>query len=178
MSAVAYSPKYKVSEYRNWEGDWELWDGVAVSMSPSPRHFHQSASGNLYFQIRVALDEDGCPEECHALYEIDWEVNDFTVVRPDLLVVCEDLDDDWVKSRPELIAEILSPSTREKDLTSKRELYAREGVPFYLILDPDDQSAILLELEEKGSYRERSAEEPFELHPGCVLKLDVDAVFA
>ena len=55
--------------------------------------------------------------------------------------------------------------------------YASNGVPFYLILDPEDCSALLLSLDPDGTYRELPPEDPFEIHPGCVLQLDVAPLF-
>ena len=176
MPAVSYRPRYQVEDYLGWEGDWELWDGVPVSMSPSPDFFHQSIGGNLYSQLRNQLAREECPADCSALYEIDWHIDRNTVVRPDLVLVCERPEGRWIEKRPEFVAEILSPSTRQKDLVAKRELYAANGVPFYLIVDPDERGATLLRLE-GGSYAEESADSPFELHPGCELRLDLPALF-
>ncbi len=177
MPAVSYRPRYTVEDYLGWEGDWELWDGIPVSVSPSPNFFHQSVSGNLYTQLRTALMADACPADCVAAYEIDWHVDRDTVVRPDLMIVCERPEGQWIEKRPEFVAEILSPSTRQKDLVAKRELYATSGVPSYLIVDPEERSATLLELA-GGTYRERPAHEPFELHPGCAVRLEIPALFA
>lgn len=176
MSAVSYRPRYQIEDYLGWEGDWELWDGAPVSMAPSPDFFHQSIGGNLYSQLRNQLAREECPADCSALYEIDWHIDRSTVVRPDLVVVCERPEGRWIEKPPEFVAEILSPSTRQKDLVAKRELYAANGVPFYLVVDPDERSATLLRLE-GGSYAEESADSPFELHPGCVLQLDLPALF-
>ncbi|MBP6600216.1 MAG: Uma2 family endonuclease [Verrucomicrobiales bacterium] len=177
MSAVSYKPHYRIEDYLLWGGDWELWDGIPVSMSPSPNFFHQSVGSRLLAQLIRQLASEGCPDDCEALYEIDWHADRNTVVRPDLVIICEKPEGQWITRRPEFVAEILSPSTRQKDLTAKRELYAANGVPFYLILDPDDKSALLLTLKSDGSYGELAPEEPFELHPGCRLQLEVAPLF-
>ncbi|HRQ89463.1 MAG TPA: Uma2 family endonuclease [Bacteroidia bacterium] len=176
MPAVSYRPRYTAEDYLGWEGDWELWDGIPVSMSPSPNFFHQSTGVRLLKQLIRRLDSAPCPADCEALYEIDWHVTGNTVVRPDLMIVCERPEGQWIEKRPEFVAEILSPSTRQKDLVAKRELYATSGVPYYLIVDPEERSATLLELAE-GTYRERAADEPFELHPGCAVQLEISALF-
>ncbi|HQZ27054.1 MAG TPA: Uma2 family endonuclease [Verrucomicrobiales bacterium] len=177
MSAVSYKPYYCIEDYLLWEGEWELWDGIPISMSPAPNFFHQSVGMKLGAVLVNQLSSSPCPNECVAVYESDWHVDATTVVRPDLMVVCEKPSGQWVERRPEFVAEILSPSTRQKDLTAKRELYAANGVPFYLILDPDDKSALLLTLKSDGSYGELAPEEPFELHPGCRLQLEVAPLF-
>ncbi len=178
MSAVSYKPHYCIEDYLLWEGDWELWGGIPVAKSPAPNFYHQSAGSRLLAQLIRQLASEGCPDDCEAVYESDWHVDATTVVRPDLMVVCEKPSGQWITKRPELAVEILSPSTRQKDVTAKRELYAANGVPFYLILDPEDKSALLLSLTGDGSYGELPPEEPFELHPGCRLKLEVAPIFA
>jgi Uma2 family endonuclease len=177
MAAVSFKPNYCIEDYLLWEGDWELWDGIPVAMSPAPNFFHQAVAGNLFFQLKKALHSEPCSDACVAVYESDWHVDGNTVVRPDLMVACETPTGQWLERRPEFAAEILSPSTRKKDLIAKRELYAANGVPFYLILDPEDRSALLLSLDPDGSYRELPPEDPFEIHPGCVLQLDVAPLF-
>jgi len=176
MPAISYRPRYTIDDYLQWEGDWELWDGVPVAMSPSPDYSHQSAGRGLFKQVLRQLETEGCEDRCEALYEIDWHVDRDTVVRPDLLIICEKPEGRWIEKRPEFIAEILSPSTRQNDLVAKRELYAASGVIFYLIVDPEERSAQLLEWKE-GSYAERPADAPFELHPGCRLHLEIASLF-
>lgn len=178
MPAVAYTPKYKIEDYLGWQGDWELWDGVAVSMSPSPNLRHQRISRQLVVQISDQLDSPNCGESCEVFYECDWHIGESTVVRPDVVISCGEGEGEFLEKTPEFIAEILSPSTRHKDLTAKRQLYSASGVPFYLILDPEEKSATLLQLDDKGTYRDLPSEEPFELHPGCELKLSVAPLFA
>lgn len=177
MAIVSYRPQYTVEDYLRWEGDWELWDGIPVAMSPSPGFFHQTIAGELFSQIKALLEKSSCPADCRAVLDLDWQTDPATVVRPDLMVICERPAGQWLKKRPELAAEILSPSSRQKDLIAKRELYAANGVPFYLILDPENRSAMLLSLDRDGSYRELPPEDPFEIHPGCVLRLEVAPLF-
>lgn len=84
---------YSVDDYRQWEGDWELIDGVAYAMAsspasamaPSPAFAHQSIGGEIYAQLHQSLED--CPH-CQALYEIDVEFAEDTVVRPEVLVIC------------------------------------------------------------------------------------------
>ncbi|NLT69969.1 MAG: Uma2 family endonuclease [Verrucomicrobiaceae bacterium] len=177
MAVISYRPRYTVEDYLRWEGDWELWDGIPVAMSPSPGFFHQTIAGELFFQIKTVLESGSCPAGCRAVLDLDWQVDTTTVVRPDLMVICEKPAGERLEKRPELAAEILSSSTRQKDLIAKRELYAANGVPFYLILDSEDKSALLLSLGGDGTYRESLVEDPFEIHPGCVLRLEIAPLF-
>lgn len=176
-SAVTYIPRYTSADYLNWEGEWELWDGIPVAMSPSPNFHHQSIGGKLFVQLSNQLAADDCEGKCEALYELDWHVTESTIVRPDLMVICGKPEGQWVEANPEMIVEILSPSTREKDLVSKRELYAANGVAFYLIVDPENKSVVLLKLDEEGTYREVGTDQPFSIHSNCSLRISPEELF-
>ena len=80
---------------------------------------------------------------------------DTGVVIPDLLVVCDPakISPRGIEGPPDLVVEILSPSTASKDTVRKRWTYEAAGVPEYLIVDPDEQVGLLLRLE-KGRYEE------------------------
>ena len=85
-TAPRYEPHYSVSDYLQWEGEWELWNGTAVAMSPSPLGPHERAAAKLVFQIESCLQAQGCA--CATYAGLDWIVSDDTVVRPDVMVVC------------------------------------------------------------------------------------------
>ncbi|XAL98467.1 Uma2 family endonuclease [Phycisphaeraceae bacterium D3-23] len=177
--ASRYLPNYTLADYEQWEGDWELWDGHPVAMVPSPGFGHQRVAGRLFVALNQLLDKQGgC--HCETLYEIDWRVSDNTVVRPDLLVVCEPIETKWVEVTPTLIAEVLSPSTSQNDLTYKRRLYAREGVKYYLIVDPEAKTveALALQGDTYAAIRSDDAVLSFELHDGCAVSLAVAGLWA
>ncbi len=111
--APRYQPHYSVADYLQWEGDWELWDGVAVAMSPSPLGPHDRAAAKLVFQIESCLRAQGC--SCATYAGLDWIVSDDTVVRPDVMVVCGDQPGRCLERPPALAIEILSDATVEKD---------------------------------------------------------------
>ena len=176
MPAVSYKPRYTVEDYLGWEGDWELWDGSAVSMAPSPLFGHNWAASQLLGELKRQFDEgEGCTD-CAVVYEVDWHVNRHTVVRPDLSVLCGEKPIDWIKEAPVMVVEFLSPSTREKDLTVKRELYAKEGVRFYVIGDPESKELTILELR-AGEYEELDGCAAA-LHEDCVVSIDREKIFS
>ena len=134
--AVRYTPNYSASDYRQWEGDWELWDGIPVCMSPSPTATHQLVGGNLLSLLKTVIAKnDAC--QCLVVYETDWQIGDSTVVRPDIAVLCHGLPDAFIDYPPSLVVEILSASTADKDRTAKRQLYEKQGVAIYLMVDPE-----------------------------------------
>jgi len=48
---------YTYDDYKLWEGDWELFDGVAVAMSPAPMRKHQSVASSIITEINKQLDD-------------------------------------------------------------------------------------------------------------------------
>ncbi len=147
MLAIKYEEFYTIEDYKHWEGNWELIEGTAYAMSPSPSITHQSTAGKIFAILNASLQN--CPK-CQALFEIDWEVCSDTVVRPDLLVVCYELDEKVTK-RPEMIFEIVSPSSVKRDEQLKYALYQQEGVGYYCIVYPEKNVAKLYKLHE-GRY--------------------------
>jgi Uma2 family endonuclease len=175
MSSISrYTPHYTVADYEQWRGDWELWDGHAISMSPSPSIRHQRVAGRLYLAITEQLNNhDAC--HCEVLYEVDWRVKEDTVLRPDLLIVCEPVTTTWVETTPTLTIEIVSPGTEKNDRQFKRARYAELGVAYYLIVDPKSKQVETLVLDE-GAYRPADPVD-LKLHDGCSLRLDTSAIW-
>lgn len=176
--ASKFVPRYTVDDYQQWQGDWELWDGIAVAMTPSPFGPHQNVLFALAAELRQAIRSAGC--EATALGELDWIVSPNTVVRPDVIVVCGDAPAEHLREPPGLVAEVLSSSTRQTDLTFKRDLYQAEGVPLYLIVDPHPPTLEINRRQSDGRYVAEQAKGKFSLQVcgDCVLSLDSDAIFA
>jgi Uma2 family endonuclease len=84
--------------------------------------------------------------------EIDDEID--TVVQPDIVVVCDHgkLDDKGCKGAPDLIIEILSPSSAERDLKEKFYLYQRVGVREYWIVNQTDNTVMTFKLTKEGEF--------------------------
>ena len=117
----------------------ELIDGEHY-VTASPNTKHQVVSGNLHWLLRTYLE----PHPIGKIYYAPFDVlfSKFDVVEPDLLYIsnergAEILTAQHVKGSPELIVEIGSPSTRQRDETIKRRLYERAGVSEYWVVDPD-----------------------------------------
>ena len=140
-------PHYNVSEYENWEGKWELIKGIPYAMSPAPTIIHQSISQKIARQLGDLLKD--C-KKCQALLPIDWKIADDTVVQPDNLVICHEASGQYLTQAPEIIFEILSPSTAKKDEGIKFELYQKEGVKYYVIVNPETSVAKVFKLTDDG----------------------------
>ena len=134
-SAPKYIPHYTVNDYCQWKGHWELIDGVAIAMTPSPFGPHERIISRLSFQIQSRLRSADCL--CEVYTNLDWIITEDTVIRPDLMIVCGEQPERHLETRPEVAAEVLSESTRGLDLTIKRTLCRDHNVPHYLIIDPD-----------------------------------------
>jgi Uma2 family endonuclease len=181
-SAPRYSPHYTHADYCEWQGDWELWNGTAVAMSPSPFGPHERAVAKLVFQIEESLAEQRC--ECASYAGLDWVVEDDTVVRPDVMIVCGRQPGRHLERPPVLAIEVLSDATAEKDRTAKRNLYEARGVAHYLLVDPMARSIEWLALGADGRYLDRSVEIAaaghwtVELPAGCRIAFDRQTMFA
>ena len=148
--------RFTYGNYRTWPEDerWELIDGVVYDMSPAPSRFHQGLITEFIFQFRAYLQDKPC-----RIYAAPFDVrlpdgdeaddDIVTVVQPDLVVVCDrnKLDERGCKGAPDLIIEILSPSTAAKDLHDKFNLYERVGVKEYWIVHPQDQTVMVFRRE-------------------------------
>ena len=129
-------PHYTWDDYQHWEGYWELIDGIAYAMSPAPSILHQTISQKIAAQFELALSS--CPS-CQALLPVDWKIDEDTVVQPDNLIICGEIAGNYLTKAPQLIVEILSKSSEQKDKVAKFGLYEKEGVKYYLIVDPESQ---------------------------------------
>lgn len=142
-------PHYTYDDYVQWEGRWELIYGVPYAMSPSPGITHQAVSQHIASQLERALEN--C-QECNALLPVDWKIDEETTVQPDNLVVCGELEQTaYLIKTPILIFEILSKATAHKDRTTKFKLYEKEGVRYYIIVDPNENIAMVYYLRD-GRY--------------------------
>jgi len=152
--------KFTYKDYSSWsdDGRWELIDGVAYDMSPAPSRKHQKISRILSSKIDGFLKGKDCelytaPFDVFFPDYIDQDTDDIaTVVQPDLLVICNQnkLIDKGCYGAPDLIIEILSPSTSKKDLNEKFQLYEKHGVKEYWIVDPGNKYIQVFHLQSEG----------------------------
>ena len=124
---------------------YELLNGELI-MSPSPKEIHQDISGNLYFRLRAFVRERSLGKVYFSPFDV--VLSDTDVVQPDLLFVSNERADiitaDNIQGAPDLVVEILSPATAERDRTVKLDLYAQHGVKEYWIVDPDAKTVKVL----------------------------------
>lgn len=116
---------------------YELVDGQLELMSPAPAVSHQVISFQL--QRRIA---DTCENEFLILYSpVDLILSPTEVRQPDLVLIhrsrLQMITKRGIEGAPDLVVEILSPSTRRRDKIGKLKVYAKYGIPEYWIVDPD-----------------------------------------
>ncbi len=176
MSSAEFRPNYTVDDYRQWQGDWELWQGIPVSMVPSPFGRHSSATGKIVTSLNNAIATGGCNET--TLVELDWMISADTVVRPDVVIVCGGPPERHLETRPEIVVEVLSETTRDRDLTFKKRLYEAQQVPYYLIVDPDSSQLNGLKLD-SGKYVEFDSTESLSMTIclDCQIEICVASIF-
>jgi len=109
-------PNYTYEDYVQWKGRWELIDGIPHAMSPMSLPRHQELSGKIHRDLLNAIGKSSC--NCQVYQPIDVKIEEHTIVNPDLLIVCRPIEGQFLDTPPELVVEILSPSTRLKDLNS------------------------------------------------------------
>lgn len=134
LLAEKYRPYYTYEDYCQWEGKWELIEGMPYAMSPAPVPTHQRVCVVLSILFELALKKS-C-KKCKLYLPLDWKITEDTVVQPDLLIVCDKIEKKFLDFPPVLVVEILSPSTSSKDRNEKMEIYQWQKVKYYLIVDP------------------------------------------
>ena len=132
---------------------WELIDGVAFLMAP-PKRIHEEISVAILKQLAVFLTGKPCRVYGGNLgVRLDASRGDDTLVIPDITVVCDKskLDDMGCTGAPDMIVEILSPSTAARDRLIKFNKYLTSGVREYWIVDPEAKT-VSAHVLENGKY--------------------------
>ena len=135
----------------------ELIDGVFYDMS-APAVIHQKILGELHLLFRECTDaHEGECEVYLAPCDVRLDMDNKTMVQPDLLVICKeyDLGAKRFEGAPDLVLEILSPSTRSKDMLLKLYKYQNAGVKEYWIVDPDHETVLVYDFREDNFYPEK-----------------------
>lgn len=137
--------RYTYEDYKNWEGKWELIDGIPYAMSPSPIIPHQICITEILYDLRSQLEE--C-ERCIVLAEQDWKVDEETVLKPDVIVVCDEPNLNYITKAPEIVVEVISKSFAARDEKYKFAIYEEEKVKYYIMVYPEDLKAKVYKLKD------------------------------
>jgi len=169
MATPAQKLKELQTSYRATIKDWlalpptdaykkaELIDGV-ITMSPEANWMHQNIAAVLSIELGKYLQRTRLgkvfPGGNVAISKRDGLIPDVVVFLTEKAAKLGDMTALVFEGAPDIVVEILSPSTGRRDLTTKRALYEQAGVPEYWIVDPRSKTVTLLELHQ-GMYRER-----------------------
>ena len=158
----------------------ELIDGE-LFVTPSPTPLHQFVSGRLQYLFMQKALELGYGLVFNA--PLDVRLAHDTIVQPDLIFVLPDrrptVTAARVEGAPSLAVEIHSPSTREVDRTTKRDVYARYGFPGYWLVDTEARTVTVCSDLDRGRFnveRVTSAIAASVIVPG--LSVDLTDLFA
>ena len=157
---------------------YQLIDGELIQMKPTPSTAHQFAVGAIAFSLYQHERDNGGGKVVISPISVFLSVHD--VVQPDILFVANGRADriahEGVHGAPDLIVEVLSPTTRDFDLGAKKVLYARHGVIEYWVIDLDDQTLSIYRLDEDVTTPklrlERDATLTSDVVPGFALPLE------
>lgn len=172
LSDQVFKPeRYTYQDYLLWKGDWELVNGYPYAMAPSPNRSHQWFSKKFIQQVSNRIDDSSINCNCEAYFELDWIIDESTVIRPDCMIVCGNFTEDFLYFPPTLIVEISSRKTKLRDRNTKYNLYELQGVRYYIIADTEKKTVEVFELI-SGKYIEKN-DNQFQLTAECVIDLDV-----
>lgn len=143
-------------EYLNLPVDLNIYEIIQgeLYMTPAPSTKHQRISKNLF----RALDQYIIRQHSGEIFysPIDVVLDSLNVVQPDIIFISKEnlhiIAEKNIQGSPDLVIEILSPGTIQKDRIFKMRIYAKFGVMHLWILDPDNQTIEAFELNEKKTY--------------------------
>lgn len=149
--------EYTLEDYYNMPEDRrvELIDGVFYDMA-APAPLHQLIAGMVYARILAFIEKnEGDCIPFIAPADVQLDCDDRTMVQPDVFILCkrDKLKRSGIYGAPDFVLEILSGSTRKKDMTVKLMKYMEAGVREYWVIDPEKRLLIVYIGEEEGIPR-------------------------
>jgi Uma2 family endonuclease len=171
-----YRERYTYRDYLEWEGEWELIEGVAYAMAPAPLIKHQELAGNILAALKETAD--AC-ETCQVLMEVDYKVSDDTVLKPDVVLTCGESNDAYLTKAPEIVVEVISPSTAQRDERYKFSIYEEEKVRYFVLVYPDSLVAkIYKNIEGRFDKQGDFSVETYRFEDlSCPVSVDFEKVF-
>ena len=172
--------QYTLADYYALPDDQrvELIDGVLYDMG-SPSSPHQLIGGQIYAQLLAHVQSKG--GNCLPLMspiDVQLDLDDRTMVEPDVVILCDRsrLTRRCILGAPDFIVEVLSRSTRRKDMTLKMHKYAAAGVREYWIIEPDQRKVVVYNLAENEIPAIYSFRDPIPVgiwDGGCTVDLSL-----
>jgi Uma2 family endonuclease len=161
LSQLDLNKVYAYADYLTWQFSdrIELIKGKIFEKSPAPSTAHQRIATSLTGLIWAHFQGKSC-QVFSAPFDVrlprTGKADDqiFTVVQPDLCVICDQskLDERGCVGAPDLVVEILSPGNSSKEMKEKFEAYEEAGVREYWLVNLLDKVALVYVLDESGKY--------------------------
>jgi Uma2 family endonuclease len=185
VDAALKDEYYTYADYAAWDTDarYELFDGAPRLMSPAPSVLHQEITGALY----AAFLSFSKGKPCRALISpIDVRLNaddaDDTVLQPDMIVVCDrsKIGTAAIKGAPDLVIEVLSPSSERYDSGAKLDKYLNSGVRECWIVNPEAHTVRVYKSDDGQTETSQVYGEPETIPVGVVqgLNVSLSGIFA
>ena len=163
--AVRRQKVFTYQDYLSWPAEerWEIIDGEAYCMTPAPKPKHQRIVSRLDFLFTLKL------KKClHFIAPTDVVFDEYNVVQPDIFIVCDKkkITENNIQGAPDLVIEVVSPTTEVKDKREKKRLYERFGVKEYIIVYPEREyvEQFVLKKNTYGAPEIYTCEEVLRLH--------------
>jgi len=180
--------RYTYADYITWIDDVrrELFDGFMKLMT-APRPIHAKISTNISGNLwSILKKKKGKCEVYSAPFDVRLPKNGetendkiYTVVQPDICIICDlsKIDEAGCCGAPDMIVEILSPSTAKRDMYDKFILYEKAGVNEYWVVHPTDKTIHVFKLQDNGKYDdgtiyERTGKVPLSVFDGYLIDLE------
>ena len=162
--------RYTYQDYLDLPDDGKRYEVIhgELVMTPAPYTFHQIVSGNLEYELRTFVKKEKSGKVFYA--PVDVLLSENNVLQPDILFISKErsniITEKNIAGAPDLIIEIISPSSAYYDLLEKKEIYEKFGVQEYWIVDPkkqrveiyvnhDNQFELNQRLDSKGTLKSR-----------------------
>ena len=162
MVAAKSTVKLTYEDYRRMPEDerYELIEGELI-MAAAPNRAHQTTQRKLGLRMGSFVETEDLGEVFFSPFDV--VLSEHNTFQPDIIFVSKEnagiITDANIQGAPDLVVEIISPSSTGRDWVVKRDLYARHGVKEYWLIDPINRTlwVMLLKdgyLELAGEYRE------------------------
>ena len=184
MEELKTEIKFSYEDYRNLPESetniYELIHGEFV-MIPSPITYHQEISRNIEYFLWDFVRKNNMGYVYLAPFDVVFSKEN--VVQPDILYISKErskiITENNIQGAPDLIIEILSKSTAERDKTLKKTLYAKYGVKEYWMVDPKTKTVEVLRLQKTGYTMDRIYKKNETLTTSLLedLRIDLKEVF-
>jgi len=189
INQLDLTKSYTYSEYLSWrfQERVELIWGKIRKMTSAPSTRHQKVLGKMHILISNVLEDHPCqifiaPFDVRLPIEGNDEDIVENVVQPDLCIICDDakIDEKGCYGAPDLILEVLSPSSSTKDMKDKLKLYEQAKVKEYWVVEPHDGIIHVFVLKDDGKYMSKypvTAEDAITSEIIKDLQIDLKKVF-